>query len=126
MIWVANCHTYCYTLNIELMCLQGCVVSENSKNYGQKVERISFRTTTAVKLRIEEAAAVYGTGITQFLETCALEKALEILSRENKIVLSGRSREAFLYLLDNPRPSTKTMEAALKHFRQLGLDKEKK
>lgn len=99
-------------------------MSEDTKPYEPKTERVSFRTTPAVKARIEEAAALYGTGITQFLENCALEKALEALTRENKIVLGGRARTAFLYLLDNPREPTETMKEALKKFRKLGLDKD--
>lgn len=98
-------------------------MSENIKKYDPKTERISFRTTPAVKARIEEAAALYGTGITQFLENCALEKATEALAKENKVILSGRARAAFLYLLDNPREPTVTMKEALKQFRKLDLDK---
>lgn len=98
-------------------------MSEDIKQYEPKTERVSFRTTPAVKARIEEAAALYGTGITQFLENCALEKALEALARENKVLLTGRARAAFLYLLDNPREPTETMKEALKQYRLLVLDK---
>lgn len=90
-----------------------------------KSERVSFRTTPAVKARIEEAAAVYGTGITQFLENCALEKALETLSQQEKLVLADRARNAFLYLLDHPREPTETMKSTLKRYRELDLDKDK-
>lgn len=45
--------------------------------------------------------------------------------QREKLVLADRAREAFLYLLDNPREPTETMKAALKKYRKLGLDKKK-
>lgn len=81
-------------------------------------DRITARIPHANRLIIERAAAVYGATLNQFIVQTALDRAGEILEREEVLRLSARDSQTFLAALENsPEPSAKLIEAMKAHSR---------
>jgi uncharacterized protein (DUF1778 family) len=81
-------------------------------------DRITARIPHANRLIIERAAAVYGATLNQFIVQTALDRAGEILEREEVLRLSARDSQTFLAALENPpEPSAKLIEALKTHDR---------
>jgi uncharacterized protein (DUF1778 family) len=81
-------------------------------------DRITARIPHANRVIIERAAAVYGATLNQFIVQTALDRAGEILEREELLRLSERDSRAFLAALDSPpEPSQKLIEALKAHSR---------
>ncbi|MBI2354769.1 MAG: DUF1778 domain-containing protein [Deltaproteobacteria bacterium] len=81
-------------------------------------DRITARIPRANRLIIERAAAVYGATLNQFIVQTALDRAGEILEREEALRLSERDSQTFLAALENPpEPSEKLIEAMKAHNR---------
>jgi uncharacterized protein (DUF1778 family) len=81
-------------------------------------DRITARIPRANRLIIERAAAVYGATLNQFIVQTALDRAGEILEREEALHLSERDSQAFLAALESPpEPSEKLIEAMKAHSR---------
>lgn len=79
-------------------------------------DRITARIPRAKRLVIERAAAVYGATLNQFIVQTALDRAGEILEREETLHLSERDSRTFLAALENPpEPSAKLIEAMKVH-----------
>jgi uncharacterized protein (DUF1778 family) len=79
-------------------------------------DRITARIPHANRLIIERAAAVYGATLNQFIVQTALDRAGEILDREEVLRLSARDSQTFLAALENPpEPSVKLIEAMKTH-----------
>ncbi len=81
-------------------------------------DRITARIPRANRLIIERAAAVYGASLNQFIVQTALDRAGEILEREEVLRLSARDTQTFLEALENPpEPSAQLIEAMKSHRR---------
>lgn len=81
-------------------------------------DRITARIPHANRLIIEQAAAVYGATLNQFIVQTALDRAGEILEREEVLRLSARDSQTFLTALENPpEPPAKLIEAMKTHSR---------
>jgi uncharacterized protein (DUF1778 family) len=80
-----------------------------------KRERIELRVAASAKELIQRAMAV--TGLTA--GDLAYEGARRILDEHERMVLTGRDRDAFLDTVANPPAPTKKLMAALKRHRQL-------
>jgi uncharacterized protein (DUF1778 family) len=81
-------------------------------------DRITARIPHANRVLIERAAAAYGATLNQFIVQSALDRAGEILQREEILRLSERDSRTFLDALDNPpEPSSKLLEALQNHSR---------
>lgn len=80
-----------------------------------KRERIELRVAASAKELIQRAMAV--TGLTA--GDLAYEGARRILDEHERMVLTGRDRDAFLDTVANPPAPTKKLMAALKRRRQL-------
>jgi uncharacterized protein (DUF1778 family) len=81
-------------------------------------DRITARIPRANRLIIERAAAVYGATLNQFIVQTALDRAGEILEREEALHLSERDSQTFLAALEHPpEPSVKLIEALKTHNR---------
>ena len=78
-----------------------------------------MRVPTHVHAVIEEAAALVGTTVGQFMLQAALNKAYEVIDRERVIRLSKRDSERLLELLDNPPPPNAKLQRALDAHRKL-------
>lgn len=81
-------------------------------------DRVTARIPHANRLIIERAAAVYGATLNQFIVQSALDRAGEILEKEEMLQLSARDALAFINALENPpAPSEKLVEALQAHKR---------
>ena len=64
--------------------------------------RLAFRMKPALKDRIEEAAALLGLNLTDFVLSTLSERASEVVERHRNITLSDRDRNRFLEALNRP------------------------
>jgi uncharacterized protein (DUF1778 family) len=81
-------------------------------------DRITARIPHANRMLIERAAAIYGATLNQFIVQSALDRAGEILQREETLRLSERDARTFLDALENPpAPVDKLVEALQAHSR---------
>ena len=81
-------------------------------------DRITARLPRAKRVIIERAAAVYGATVNQFIVQTALDRAGEILEREELLRLSERDAKTFLAALENPpEPSQNLIDALKAHSR---------
>jgi uncharacterized protein (DUF1778 family) len=82
----------------------------------QNDNRITARISSAVRERLESAAALSGATLNQFVVQAALKEANKILEEERVIVLSERDADTVFGLLENPPiPNARLQEAAIKH-----------
>lgn len=73
---------------------------------------------------IEEAAALRGATVNQFLVQAATERAEEILEEERVVSLSRRDARTFFAALENPLPVNAAMKrAARRHAELMGRGK---
>jgi len=80
-----------------------------------KRERIELRVAHSAKQLIRHAMAV--TGLTA--GDLAYEGARRVLDEHERMVLTGKDRDAFLDAVTNPPGPTRKLVAALKHHREL-------
>jgi len=80
-----------------------------------KRERIELRVAASAKQLIQRAMAVSGLTAGDL----AFEGARRVLDEHQRMVLTGRDRDAFLEAVANPPPPSKKLVAALKRHRQL-------
>jgi uncharacterized protein (DUF1778 family) len=64
--------------------------------------RVELRTESAHKELLERASALSGQPVSAFIMSAALSRAREVVRDHEALVLSERSREALLDLLDAP------------------------
>lgn len=88
--------------------MQSAVSAKNRSD-----DRVVSRIPRSNRLIIEKAAAVYGASLNQFIVQTALDRASEILEREELLKLSARDSELFLDALDNPPPLSKRLAEAI-------------
>lgn len=82
-------------------------------------DRITARLPHANRVIIERAAAVYGATVNQFIVQTALDRAGEILEREEMLRLSARDARTFLAALESPPEPTEKLIGALKAHSRL-------
>ena len=82
-------------------------------------DRVTARIPHANRLIIERAAAMYGATLNQFIVQSALDRAGEILEREETLRLSERDAVTFLHALENPPDPSDRLIAALQAHDQL-------
>jgi len=81
-------------------------------------DRIVSRIPRSNRIIIEKAAAVYGATVNQFIVQTALDRATEILQREELLKLSEKDARLFLDALDNPpTPNENLLKAMQQHDR---------
>jgi uncharacterized protein (DUF1778 family) len=78
--------------------------------------RLAFRMKPELKERIEEAAALLGLNLTDFVLSTLSERASEVVERHRYITLSDRDRNRFLEALNRPgRPIPALAETIKTH-----------
>ncbi|MDD2850393.1 MAG: DUF1778 domain-containing protein [Desulfuromonadaceae bacterium] len=82
-------------------------------------DRITARIPHAKRVIIERAASIYGATLNQFIVQTALDRAGEILEREETLRLSERDALTFLAALDNPPEPSSQLISALRAHNQL-------
>ncbi|MGM3306092.1 DUF1778 domain-containing protein [Anabaena sp. WFMT] len=78
--------------------------------------RVTARISSQVKETLEQAAALSGATLNQFLVQSALKEAHKILEAERVINLSQRDADTVFSLIENPpEPNSALKAAAVKH-----------
>ena len=83
--------------------------------------RVTARVSESVREFIEEAAALRGTTVNQFLVQAAYEKAQQVIEEERLVRFSVRDAKAFFHALENPpAPNDALKRAARRRSEFLG------
>ena len=82
-------------------------------------DRLEIRTSDKERRQFEEAAQLLGMNLSEFLRRTALEKSVEVIRKNNSLVLSNEDRDAFLNALENPQEPNKKLKQAMKHHKKL-------
>lgn len=85
-------------------------------------ERISSRVPKPVRKTLEEAAALSGATLNQFVVQAALKEARAVLERERFIRLSRRDAEAFFSALKNPPSPKARLKKAVAAYKRSSLN----
>src|SRR5271154_5941883 len=83
-----------------------------------KTERVEARLNPAQKRRIEHAASLNGTSISDFIVSSADAAAARTIEQHGVWVLTDRDREVFVKALMHPPSLSPRMKAALKRYRK--------
>lgn len=83
--------------------------------------RLDVRLHSHSKALIEEAAALSGQSVSEYVVSTLLQQSSEILQQHRHIQLSNRDRNQFLALLDShEKPNAALVQAARKFKRSFG------
>ncbi len=87
----------------------------------RKVERIEARLNAEQKRRIEYAASLKGTSISDFMVSSADYAAVQTIQQHEVWTLTDRDRKEFVKaLLHPPAPSARMKAAARRYRRRIG------
>lgn len=78
-----------------------------------KEKRITARVTDELKERAEEAAALSGRTLTEFISEAIREKADEVIREQYVLELSERDMDVLLAAIENPPPANDAMRRAI-------------
>jgi uncharacterized protein (DUF1778 family) len=82
----------------------------------RRAARLEARVSPAMKRRLEYAASLRGTTLTEFVIQSAHEAASRAIRENEVLTLSERARKNFVQLLLNPpRPNRKALAAAKRY-----------
>ena len=89
------------------------------KNHRQsrKVERIEARIHSEQRRRIERAAALKGTSISDYVVSALDEAAKRTIEEHESWTLSTRDSEAFMKALLDPAPPSPRLRAAIRRYK---------
>jgi len=89
---------------------------------GRKAERIEARVNSAQKRRIEYAASLKGTTVSDFMVRSADDAAARAIQEHEAWTLAGHDRDVFVNALLKPeRPSARMRAAARRYKKRLGI-----
>jgi uncharacterized protein (DUF1778 family) len=83
-----------------------------------KLQRIEARIRPDQKSRIERAASIRGTSVSDFIVQHADEAALRTIEENEAWVLTGADRALFVEALLNPGTPSPRLRAAAKRYKQ--------
>ena len=84
----------------------------------RKVERVEARLNPEQKRRIEYAASLKGTSISDFMVSSADDAAVHTIRQHEVWNLTGRDREVVVEALLHPRTPSPRMRAAVRRYRE--------
>ena len=97
------------------------LILKKQQRQARKVARIEARLNPEQKRRIEYAAGLKGTSLSDFMVRSADDAAARAIQEHEVWVLAGRDREVFVRaLLNPPAPSARMKAAAHRYRRRLG------
>jgi uncharacterized protein (DUF1778 family) len=82
-------------------------------------ERLEARVTTEIKGMIENAAAIQGRTVTDFLLTSVQDAARRVIEDHQRLDLTIRDRQAFVEALLRPRPVNDRLRDTVRRYRDL-------
>jgi uncharacterized protein (DUF1778 family) len=94
------------------------VASRNQQRHARKIERIEARLNPDQRRRIEYAASLRGTSISDFIVSSADDAAARTIRQHEVWVLTDRDREAFVNAMMHPPAPSARMRAAAKRYKQ--------
>jgi uncharacterized protein (DUF1778 family) len=83
----------------------------------RSTERMNFRTKPRIKQAIQRAAALTGVDDSVFTMNAAYRSAMETIAAHERTVLRPVDHAALFAALDDPRPATERLRAALDRHR---------
>ena len=83
-----------------------------------KNERITARVSEQAKTTLTVAADMMGATLNQFLIQAALEKAEQIIEKNNMIHLSQQDTQLFFDALDNPPEPTAALKKSFVNYQR--------
>jgi len=87
----------------------------------RKIERIEARLNAEQKRRIEYAASLKGTSISDFMVSSADDAAVQTIQQHEVWTLTDRDRKVFVEaLLHPPAPSARMKAAVRRYLRRIG------
>jgi uncharacterized protein (DUF1778 family) len=89
-----------------------------SHKHLKRIERIEARLNPDQKWRIEYAAGLKGTSISDFLVSSADEAASRAIEQHEVWVLKNRDREVFVKALLHPPAPSRRMKAAARRYQR--------
>ncbi|HVB58352.1 MAG TPA: DUF1778 domain-containing protein [Candidatus Acidoferrales bacterium] len=96
-------------------------LSLKQQRHPRKIARIEARLNPEQKRRIEYAARLKGTSLSDFMVLSADDAAARAIQEHEVWTLAGRDREVFVRALLNPPAPSAHMKAAVKRYkRRLG------
>jgi len=94
-------------------------VAENlRRRHTVKSERVEARLNPDQKRRIEYAASLRGTSISDFMVSSAEDAATRAIEQHEVWTLSGRDREVFVKAMLRPPGPSRRMKAAVRRYRK--------
>jgi uncharacterized protein (DUF1778 family) len=81
-----------------------------------KNERIDVRVDSDVKALFARAAEISGVSMTRFVVETAKERAEQLVSQHERIVLENQARDTFLNALANPPAPNEALRRAAEKF----------
>jgi len=105
---------------IESVATRGCAMP---KLQTARAARLEARISPDLKRRLEYAASLRGTTLTEFVVQSAQESATRTIREQEVLTLSEQASAAFTeFLLNPPRPNQKAMDAAKRYKTLLGKE----
>jgi uncharacterized protein (DUF1778 family) len=84
-----------------------------------RAERLEARVTSQQKSLIEQAAALQGRTVTDFVLTSLHDAARRTIDEHARLDLSERDRRAFVDVLLNPRPVNDRLRDTVRRYREV-------
>ncbi|WP_395018373.1 DUF1778 domain-containing protein [Dongia sp.] len=81
-------------------------------------ERLETRVTPEQKVMIEEAAALQGRSVTDFVLTSLQDAARRAIAEHQQLTLSLRDSRAFVAALTKPRPANARLRETVRRYRK--------
>ena len=90
---------------------------KNRQSYAQKTDRVEARLNPDQKRRIEYAATLKGTSVSDFLVSSADDAAVRAIEQHEVWTLTERDRAVFVKALLRPPAPSPRMKAAARRYR---------
>ena len=89
----------------------------DTREDGQKSERVAVRLTPAIKRALERGAEVSGRSLSDFVIDSAYRAARRAIEDHERLHLSDQDRKVFLAALDNPPEPSQALRRAARRRR---------
>jgi uncharacterized protein (DUF1778 family) len=93
------------------------LATKRNQRQSRRVERIEARIPSEQRRRIERAAALKGTSISDFVISTLDDAAKRTIQEHESWTLSARDSEAFMKALLNPAPPSPRLRAAIRRYK---------
>jgi len=94
------------------------LAQKGPQRHARKIERVEARLNPAQKRRIEYAASLKGSSISDFMVSSADDAAVRAIEQHEVWILTGRDREAIVKALLRPPAPSPRMKAAVRRYRR--------